>query len=171
MRYLAALLPCALLLAACSAQTNTVAAVAAPTPAGTVARPPVPFDQADAEDAVRQTVTLLGAQLKNESRLAPPQSLRQQLRASYTNLVTPRLLQKWLATPTQTPGRDVSSPWPDSIAVDTVDCADADHCKVRGEVRYVTSNEVEHGGTADTRSIRLDVDRTADGWRIDAVQM
>jgi hypothetical protein len=171
MRYLATLMPCALLLAACSAQTNIATTADAPAPAATVARTPAIPDQATAKAAVRQTVTLFGAQLKNVSRLAPPESLRKQIRASYTDLVTPRLLQKWLATPTQAPGRDVSSPWPDSIAIDTLDCTDADQCKVRGDVRYMTSNEVEHGGTADTRSILLDLTRTADGWRIDTVQM
>jgi hypothetical protein len=162
------LMPCALLLAACSTQTNTTAT---PVAAATVGSPPAMTDRATAEAAVRQTVALFGTQLKNVSRLAPSDALRKQLRTSYADLVTPRLLQTWLATPTQAPGRDVSSPWPDSIAIDQLDCADADHCDVTGQVRYVTSAEVANGGTADTRPIHLRVVRTAAGWRIDEARI
>ncbi|HET7301154.1 MAG TPA: hypothetical protein VFJ01_10960 [Oleiagrimonas sp.] len=122
--------------------------------------------------AVREVVERFGKQMQKVSVLAPPDAMRPQLKQVYGDLLSPDLLQAWLADPSQVVGRDVSSPWPEGIDIERIDCPTAIRCYVQGQVRYVTSNEVEHGGMAARRPVRLRVERINDGgWRIAAVEV
>lgn len=156
--------PLVLLLAGCGPQDGgapvpSAASVAAPAGAG-------------AEAAVRHVVRRFGERMRKVSTLAPAAAARPQLRAVYADLVTPALLEAWLADPSQAAGRDVSSPWPEAIDIEGIVCPTARRCQVRGNVRYVTSNEKAHGGVAMRRPIRLRVERMPNGgWRIAAVGM
>jgi hypothetical protein len=120
---------------------------------------------------VRQIVTRFGKQLKSVSTLAPPDDIRRAVKAQYAELITSRLLRKWLADPHSVPGRDVSSPWPKGIDVERIHCASPSRCEAKGDVIYITSNEVEHGGVAARRAISLSLQRTSSGWRITSVDM
>ena len=97
----------------------------------------------------------IGAELKTVSLLAADTSVTRQLRAAYSPLVTPALLDRWLADPTRAPGREVSSPWPERIDVDSVTTAGAQECRVDGQIVYLTSQEAAHGVSAETRSVAL----------------
>lgn len=122
--------------------------------------------------AVRDVVERFGKRMQKVSVLAPPDAMRPQLKKVYGDLLTPDLLQAWLADPSQAVGRDVSSPWPEGIDIEHIDCPTTIRCYVQGQVRYVTSNEVEHGGVAARRPVRLRVERINDGdWRIAAVEV
>lgn len=165
----AGMLFCVLSMAACTApddtaRDTTVAAGASPAAAATAGETATEF-------GARDVVVRFGAQLQNVSTLAPADSVRDQLHEHYASLVTPGLLQAWLADPSLAPGRDVSSPWPDAIHVRQVRCTSADTCQVQGVVRYATSVEVAKGGVADQKVVNLTVKRGVDGWRIDAVHM
>jgi len=118
---------------------------------------------AHAADLVRR----FGQRLARVSLLAPAATLREQIRAEYAPLVTPELLESWLADPSTAPGRDVSSPWPDRIEVRDVRRVRPDTVEVTGDVVYVTSVEAGRGGAAHREPVRTTVVRTADGdWRI-----
>jgi hypothetical protein len=101
----------------------------------------------DAEEATR-VVELLGERMKQVSLLAPAYEVRAEIRENYTELVTPRLLDQWLFRPDAAPGREVSSPWPERIEIDTVVAAEGGACLVKGKIVYLTSEEVTHGGAA-----------------------
>lgn len=170
---LVGILVCVLSMAACTAPDDTARDTAAALGAAASASPATASTAGETatEAAARDVVVRFGAELKNVSTLAPADSVRDQLREHYAGLVTPGLLQAWLADPSQAPGRDVSSPWPDAINVRQVDCASADACQVQGVVRYTTSVEIAKGGIADQKAVTLTVKRGAEGWRIDAVRM
>jgi hypothetical protein len=170
---LVGILVCVLSMAACTAPDDAAQDTATAPVAAASARPAgaATAGETAAEAAARDVVVRFGAELKNVSTLAPADSVRDQLREHYADLVTPGLLQAWLADPSQAPGHDVSSPWPDAINVRQVDCASAAVCEVQGVVRYATSIEVAKGGVADQKVVNLTVKRGTDGWRIDAVHL
>ena len=74
---------------------------------------------------VRDIVTRFGTRLRDVSLLAPAPDVSRAMRDAYGRLVTPSLLDRWLGAPTSAPGRQVSSPWPDHIAIDSVVPADS----------------------------------------------
>src|SRR3989338_9866599 len=65
--------------------------------------------------AVRSAVEEFGLKLKSVSLLAPPETLRSEIRANYADLVAPELLENWLREPSRAPGRETSSPWPERL--------------------------------------------------------
>lgn len=157
-----------LLMAGCGQQEGTPAPEAAPA---TSAASPATTASAD-KAAVREVVERFGKQMQKVSVLAPSDAMRPQLKQAYGDLLSPDLLQAWLADPSQVVGRDVSSPWPAGIDIEHIDCPTAIRCHVQGQVRYVTSNEVEHGGVAARRPVRMRVERINDkDWRIAAVEV
>lgn len=156
-----------LLMAGCGQHDGTPAPEA--TPAASTASPATAASAGRA--AVRDVVERFGKRMQKVSVLAPPDTMRPQLKKVYGDLLTPNLLQAWLADPSQAVGRDVSSPWPAGIDIDRIDCPTMARCHVQGSVRYVTSNEVEHGGAAMRRPVRLRVERENRDWRIAAVEI
>jgi hypothetical protein len=115
----------------------------------------------------RHVVERLGDRMKRVSLQAPDSVVRRQIREAYAPLVTPDLLETWMANPARAPGRRVSSPWPERIEVRSVKAGRDDSCLVEGEVVYVTSVELTQGGTAARESVTLQV--VADSaWRVSA---
>jgi hypothetical protein len=90
------------------------------------------------------------------------------MRAQYTQLVTPALLEAWLVEPASAPGRQVSSPWPDGIAIRSIDPA-AVGCRVEADVLYITSADTAAAlGAPERVSISVS---DMDGWRISAYEV
>jgi NAD(P)-dependent dehydrogenase (short-subunit alcohol dehydrogenase family) len=162
--------PVALLLAVASAGL-TACGGGAPRPAAELdtaavaVAPPEAAERSCAEEGARQVAEELGARLKTVSHLAADTSVARQLRTAYAPLVTPALLDRWLADPARAPGRELSSPWPERIEVDSVTAAGARECRVDGRIVYLTSQEAAQGGSADTRAVQLRVTHT-DRWRV-----
>lgn len=161
-----ALLTVAALLGACS-QTNSPPQTSAPTAAATSGANVSSSHKAAAEAVARH----FGRQMQKISVLAPPATVRAELPKVYGDLLSPELLATWQANPAQVVGREGSSPWPEKIEIDQVECADRENCRVIGKVDYVTSNEVEHGGVFMRRGITLAVARQDHGWRITSVHL
>lgn len=126
---------------------------------------------ADARKAVRSVVERFGKQMQKISVLAPPGAVREELPKAYGGLLSPELLKDWQAHPDQIIGREGSSPWPDRIEIKQVDCAADGACRVAGDVDYLTSNEVAHGGVFMRRAIALDMTRSGSDWRIASVHL
>jgi hypothetical protein len=167
---LIACLAAAILLAGCSSHNEPQHASSAATgsPATSTTSSTTP---ADARKAVRSVVERFGKQMQKISVLAPPDAVREELPKAYGGLLSPELLKSWQAHPDQIIGREGSSPWPDRIEIKQVDCATDGACRVTGDVDYITSNEVEHGGVFMRRAITLDLADTAHGWRIASVHL
>jgi hypothetical protein len=116
------------------------------------------------EVAARDVVGRLGQRLKDVPLLAPDTILRAAMREAYEPLVTPALLDEWLANPADAPGRHVSSPWPDRIEILSVTAEAPGTCLVEGNVLHVTSADT----TAESalRSSAVITVRETDGWRV-----
>lgn len=174
MRKTLAIAAAALVLAGCSSPETPQQApeTTTPTPPATAPAPAASSAPAvaDNREAVRSVVERFGRQMQKVSTLAPPDAMRGQLKAVYGDLLSPELLAKWQAHPDQAVGRAGSSPWPRNIEIKSVDC-DGGTCRVSGDVAYITSNEVEHGGVFMRQGISLDLAQGGNGWRITAVHL
>lgn len=167
---LAACLAATLLLAGCSGRGEPQQAPSSATgvpSAGTAASATPP----EAHPAARAVVERFGSQMQKLSVLAPPAAVRAELPRVYGDVLAPELLARWRAHPDLAVGREGSSPWPQRIEIHKVDCGQPDACRVSGDVDYITSNEVEHGGVFMRRAVTLEVSRNAAGWRIAAIRL
>lgn len=108
----------------------------------------------------RSLAERLGSRLNDVSVLAPDSIVERELRAAYADLVTPELLESWIANPESAPGRRTSSPWPDRLEVRSVTA----ECVVAGEVVLVAST-----GEAGRERVQLEVSGGPDprvvAWR------
>lgn len=163
-------LAAALLLAGCSSPNEPQQAASAPagSPTANASSSAAP---ADARKAARALAERFGKHMQQISVLAPPDAVRAELPKAYGGLLSPELQKAWQAHPDRIIGREGSSPWPDRIEVRQVDCATDSACRVTGEVDYITSNEVAHGGVFMRRAITLDMTRSGSDWRIAAVRL
>jgi len=161
-----ACLAAATLLAGCSNQNEPqhASSAATSTSAASSATPD------DTRKAARSVVERFGRRMQDISVLAPPDAVRAELPKAYGGLLSPALLKTWQAHPDQIIGREGSSPWPDRIEIKQLDCT-TNACRVTGDVDYITSNEVAHGGVFMRRDITLELAGTAYGWRITAVHL
>ena len=163
----------ALALAGCSShnepQQPATAGATAQSSAANTATSVAP--KAEPRAAVRQVVEHFGLQMQKVSMLAPPEAIRRELPQVYGNVLSPELLADWKAHPDHAVGREGSSPWPARIELGHIDCASSNMCRATGNVDYITSNEVAHGGVFMRRAITLQLARTGERWRIDAVHL
>ena len=56
------------------------------------------------------------------------------MQAQYSDFVDPTLLEEWIRSPANAPGREVSSPWPDRIDIVSLDEISPDVYSISGEV-------------------------------------
>jgi hypothetical protein len=101
-------------------------------------------DDAAEREAVAAVVEQFGKQLQLVSLLAPAETVRESIREHYGEYVTPKLLEAWLNDPSEAPGRQVSSPWPDRIEIGEITAADDSVYEVTGEMVEITGagNEI-----------------------------
>lgn len=132
----------------------------------------VPQETGDGEtEAVKSLVEAFGRQLQKVSLLAPDDVVRRSIEEHYGAFVSPALLAAWQRSPSNAPGRQTSSPWPDRIEVHAIEKRSETSYAVQGRVIEVTSVEKARGGVAATRPIALVVTRIGDRWLIDAVTL
>lgn len=113
---------------------------------------------------VRQVVQSFGERLDQVSLLGPDSVVIREIREAYTPYVASELLERWVSAPRTAPGREVSSPWPERIEIRAVRGADAQSCRVEGDVVYASSAPVENG--AMRTPVTLVVRRQNEDWRI-----
>ena len=129
------------------------------------------FSQSSNSDTaqVRITVAGLGDQLQKVPLIAPPNIVAFAMDQYYALYVHPDLLNKWKANPSEAPGRQVSSPWPDRIDVTQV-------TKGKNGTYVATANIVEMANGASgqevvgTVPIKFTLSKGIDGWQITAYE-
>lgn len=120
--------------------------------------------------AARMTVELFGQHMKDVALLAPDSLVTKQIQDAYGSLVTPELLRHWQENPSDAPGRDVSSPWPERIEIREITPTGSGEVSASGDVVYVTSTE-QSGGAAARQPVNITVLETEPNtWRISAFQ-
>lgn len=123
--------------------------------------------QASPESAASSTVAAFGQKLQQVSLLAPNASST--IASTYAPYVDPTLLAQWEADPTSAPGRVVSSPWPDHIQINSITTQGAGYV-VSGDLVFMTSNEVVHGGNAGQTPVVIQLEDESGSWMIVAFQ-
>src|SRR5690606_23331265 len=126
---------------------------------------PLPAKQGDLEQDqqdVRALVEAFGKTLQKVSLSAPQDVVGTRIEENDSGYVTPELLQKWQANPQSTPGRMVSSPWPDRIDILRMEIVDKNQYTVYGEIIEITSVELVNGGAAAKRPATIDVQKVND---------
>lgn len=123
------------------------------------------------KQAVAGVVDSFGKNLQRVSLLAPADMVNQSMQDNYSSLVSPMLLAKWQEDPQNSPGRMVSSPWPDRIEIlSNEKLADGTY-EVKGEIIEITSEEQTKGGVAAKRPITLALTKFDDQWLISGVRL
>ncbi len=122
-----------------------------------------------AKQAATKTVRNFGAEMKNISLLAPKDTLKSDIQTHYDRFATDALMEQWLEDPTNAPGRETSSPWPEKIEIRSVQKQGQSYI-VSGEIVMMTSNEVEKGGNAGTIPVILQLIEEDGEWQIAAYQ-
>lgn len=120
-----------------------------------------------AEKVVRELVETFGSRLQNVSLLGPEGDLEKSMQENYGELVTPKLVEKWLDDPLNAPGRLTSSPWPDRIEINTLQEKSKFVYAVTGEIIDITSGEK----LANRIPIELLVEKIGGKWLISEVVM
>ncbi|HEX7651642.1 MAG TPA: hypothetical protein VF439_02915 [Candidatus Paceibacterota bacterium] len=119
---------------------------------------------ANADQAVRDAVTGFGKELQMVSLLAPDAG--QTIQTDYAPYVAPELLSVWVSDPAEAPGRTTSSPWPDHIDITSAALSADGSYAVAGNVIEMTSDEVEHGGSAGSYPVTMTLENRSGTWLI-----
>ncbi len=113
------------------------------------------------QEAVRNVVMNFGQAMQLVSTNAPKTLAAQAILNDYHNLVAPPLLAKWMNDPASAPGRPVSSPWPDHVAITAVQETSPMDYSVRGNVVLMTNT-----GVAGTYAVTTTVTVVDGNWMI-----
>jgi len=120
------------------------------------------INRPDDEAAVRLVVTNFGKALKNVSLLSP--AAEEEMDANYKNYLDPALLVQWKADPPKALGRFASSPWPESIEIESIDKFGSGAYDVSARIIDMTS-----AGVAGSRAVQIGVVKFGDRWLITGV--
>jgi hypothetical protein len=120
---------------------------------------------------IENMVKGFGEKLKMVSLLAPEDMVKDSIKESYGEFVSPTLLEKWLNDPAKAPGRTTSSPWPERIDIISAEKLSDTEYEVKGYIIEVTSVEMAEGGIAASRPAKFII-RNIDGkWLIDDIKL
>jgi hypothetical protein len=108
-----------------------------------------------------------GLALKDVSLLAP--NAAEEIGEKYRDFLTPDLLSKWEASPSEALGRVTSSPWPERIEVNDIEKASDTEYLLKGSIIEMTSVEETQGGNAGKQEITINVQKINDKWLICSV--
>ncbi|MFD0711984.1 M56 family metallopeptidase [Paenibacillus sp. GCM10027626] len=124
-------------------------------------------DELAAADQVTQTVEGFGQNLKNvRIAVVPKETTEELIDQYYTPYVTKELIAKWKQQIELTPGRELSSPWPERAEVQSVALAADGTYEVQGKVIWMAAGE-NVGEDAVTIKLKLE-----DGkWKISAYEV
>ena len=107
-----------------------------------------------------EVVQELGHRMKQVSTTASPEIAAKAIREAYSGLVHPRLLEAWVASPAEAPGRPVSSPWPERIEI-TRSTHSSNDATVRGVLVEATST-----GEGPRTPVLIHLQRVDGSWLI-----
>lgn len=120
-------------------------------------------------EEVKTLVANFGKELKFVSLLAPKADVEKAMDEHYAKYVTPELLAQWKQNPSLAPGRQVSSPWPDRIEIQSTEMETETSYKVNAKVIEITSNEAD-GGMSSSYTVMLKVQKIGSVWRVSSFQ-
>ena len=159
------LVACSILPIASTQGTGKTATVSVVTRAASVVTPMQTTTNPMGEEAeIRDLVESFGKRLQDVSLQAPDAA--QEIQVQYSEFVSPALLEMWMNDVSKTPGRIVSSPWPDRIEITSLAEDGSSRYVITGFLIEVTSVEVINGGAAARIPVRVVVQKSQGRWLI-----
>jgi len=123
-------------------------------------------DELTAGDRIAQIVEVFGQNLKNvRTVIVPRETTEVLIDRYYTPYVTKELIASWKRKIETTPGRELSSPWPERIEVHSVALTADGTYEVQGQVIWLAGGEIV-GKDAVTIQLKLEDGR----WKIYAYE-
>ncbi|MHB9001624.1 MAG: hypothetical protein ACYC9N_19145 [Thermoanaerobaculia bacterium] len=111
-----------------------------------------------------EVVEAFGRRLRQVSVLGPSGATASAIRENYAPFVSTKLLDEWLREPAKAPGRQVSSPYPDRIEIETITEGEA-RAEVAGDVVEATNQ-----GDVARVPVRIALAMGNGEWRITAFE-
>lgn len=136
----------------------------APQSASPVATETTAVDPSKAWLSPAEVVEAFGRRLKQVSVLGPSGATTMAIREHYAPLVSPKLLDQWLQEPATAPGRQVSSPYPDRIEIETISEGET-RAEVAGDIVEATNQ-----GDVARVPVRVALAMENGEWRITAFE-
>jgi hypothetical protein len=122
------------------------------------------------EQFVHQAVSDFGGCLKSVKLDVPKQGTITAMERGMKRLITDRLYRAFVQDSSKIPGRITSSPWPDSIQIDSMQKLDDTSYTVSGEIILMTSDALAQGGNAGETPVTLTLVEVNGTWLIDDVR-
>lgn len=123
------------------------------------------------EKGIKEIVEAFGKKLQNVSLLSPKDVLEKSMKENYSEYVTQELIAKWISDPSNSPGRQTSSPWPDRIEIiDTKQLSETSY-QVDGKIIEVANEKDGKTGIVAKRPISLIVKAIDTKWLISEVTL
>jgi len=116
--------------------------------------------------AIRQVVAEFGQELKQVELGADRETAIAAIEKHYRRLVSPTLMEEWMADPSRAPGRLVSSPSPDRIEIDSVLALSGSRYRVVGRVMEMTSVEVSQHLPGSATPVEMTLEKEQGRWLI-----
>lgn len=117
------------------------------------------------QDQVVRAAELFGDQLKSAMLLVPEEQLKEQIDQLYAPYVSNELIGKWKEQLELTPGRELSSPWPERLDVLSITKLNDETYKLHGQIVEVAGGEV-----VGTNDVNLLMKIETDQWKIDSFE-
>lgn len=111
-----------------------------------------------------EVVDAFGRRLKQVSVLGPPGATAVAIRENYAAFVSPKLLDEWLREPAKAPGRQVSSPYPDRIEIESISEGET-RSEIAGDIVEATNQ-----GDVARVPVRIALAMENGEWRITAFE-
>jgi len=121
-----------------------------------------PQDRQAAEDVVKT----FGEKLRNVSLLESQDIFAESVQENYGELVSARLIDKWISDPKSAPGRLLSNPWPHHIEIRSIKKSFINSYKISGDIIEVTEAELGETVLLIKQPVEIVVGKTNKGWRI-----
>jgi hypothetical protein len=121
-------------------------------------------------NAIYQVVGEFGARLKDVDVVAPKQNIIWAVDFNLKRLITDRLYQEFVQDTSKIPGRNVSSPWPEQIAIVSLQKLDGKSYTVNGKIILMDSSSMTQGGNAGETPVTLTLVEVNGTWLIDDVR-
>jgi hypothetical protein len=121
-------------------------------------------------NAIYQVVGEFGARLEDVDLSTPRQNILTALYFNLKRLITDRLYQEFAQDTSKIPGRNASSPWPEQIAIVSLQKLDGKSYTVNGKIILMTSVEMARVGNAGETPVTLTLKNVNGTWLIDDVR-
>lgn len=122
-----------------------------------------PQDRQAAQDVVKT----FGERLRNVSLLEPQDIFVESVQENYGELVSARLIDRWISEPKSAPGRLLSNPWPHHIEITSIKKSLINSYKISGDIIEVAEAELGATVLLIKQPVEITVRKTNSGWRID----